>query len=96
MQVIGIGTGGSQIANELAQHKAYDVLLIDTSFADDLNNVKTVLIKKQETIKDYEEKTKLDIGKKVRHNDVHVFCSDRDWETLFKSSAKLVSISRTS
>ena len=73
MQVIGIGTGGSQIANELAQHKAYDVLLIDTSFADDLNNVKTVLIKKQETIKDYEEKTSLDISKKVGHNDVHVF-----------------------
>ena len=73
MQVIGIGTGGSQIANELAQHKDYDVLLIDISFSEDLNNVKTVSIKKQETIKDYEEKTKLDISKKVRHNDVHVF-----------------------
>ena len=73
MQVIGIGTGGSQIANELAQHKAYDVLLIDTSFSEDLNNVKTVSIKKQETIKDYEEKTSLDISKKVGHNDVHVF-----------------------
>jgi len=73
MQIIGIGTGGCQIANELARHKTYDVLLIDTSFPDDLNSVETVLIEKQETINEYEEKTGLDISKKVGHNDVHVF-----------------------
>ena len=73
MQIIGIGTGGSQIAAELAKHEAYGVLLIDTSFPDSLNNINTVLIEKQETINDYEEKTKLDIENKVRYNNVHVF-----------------------
>ena len=73
MQVIGIGTGGSQIATELAQHEAYDVMVIDTSFKEQLNNVEQILIDSQETIKDYEEKTSLDISKKVGHNNVHVF-----------------------
>jgi hypothetical protein len=73
MQVIGIGTGGSQIAAELAQHEAYDVMVIDTSFKEQLNNVEQILIDSQETIKDYEEKTSLDISEKVGHNVVHVF-----------------------
>ena len=73
MQVIGIGTGGSQIATELAQHEAYDVIMIDTSFKEQLNNVEQILIDSQETIKDYEEKTSLDISKKIGHNIVHVF-----------------------
>ena len=73
MQVIGIGTGGSQIATELAQHEAYDVMVIDTSFKEELNNVEQILIDSQETIKEYEEKTSLDISKKVGHNNVHVF-----------------------
>ena len=49
MQVIGIGTGGSQIATELAQHEAYDVIVIDTSFKKELNNVEQILIDSQET-----------------------------------------------
>ena len=73
MQIIGIGTGGSQIAAELAKHEAYDILLIDTSFPDNLNNVNTILIEKQETINDYERSIKLDINKKVGYNNIHVF-----------------------
>ena len=73
MQIIGIGTGGSQIAAELAKHETYDILLIDTSFPDNLNNVNTILIEKQETINDYERSIKLDINKKVGYNNIHVF-----------------------
>jgi len=73
MQVIGIGTGGCQIVTDLAQYDAYNIINIDTSFKTELDGTTNIKLKKQETFKEYETETKLDIRRKVKYNDIHVF-----------------------
>ena len=73
MQVIGIGTGGCQIVADMAQYDVYNIINIDTSFKTEFDGVTNIKLKKQETFKGYETETKLDIRRKVKYNDVHVF-----------------------
>jgi len=73
MQVVGIGTGGSQIAALLANKAQYEAVAVDSSLKSELEHVKQIKIEKQETFKDYEEKTTLDLSEHLRYNDVHVF-----------------------
>ena len=73
MQVIGIGTGGCQIVTDMVQYDAYSIINIDTSFKTELDGTTNIKLKKQETFKEYETETKLDIRRKVKYNDVHVF-----------------------
>jgi len=73
MQVVGIGTGGSQIVALLGEKPQYEALAVDSSFKEELGCVKQIKIEKQETFKDYEEKTTLDLNKHLGYNEVHVF-----------------------
>ena len=73
MQVVGIGTGGSQIATLLGEKPQYEALAVDSSLKGELGCVKQIKIEKQETFKDYEEKTTLDLNKHLGYNEVHVF-----------------------
>tara|TARA_R110002020_G_scaffold14313_2_gene50793 strand:- start:1288 stop:2127 length:840 start_codon:yes stop_codon:yes gene_type:complete len=73
MQIIGIGTGGSKIAGALSQIDGYSCLAIDNRFNDNNPNLIKLKIEEQETFKDYEEKTFLDISDKIVDNEVHVF-----------------------
>ena len=73
MQVVGIGTGGSQIAALLANKAQYKAVAIDSSLKDEIEHVKQIKIEEQESFKDYEEKTTLDLSSHLRYNDVHVF-----------------------
>ena len=73
MQVVGIGTGGSQIVALLGEKPQYEALAVDSSFKGELGRVKQIKIEKQETFKDYEEKTTLDLNKHLGYNEVHVF-----------------------
>tara|TARA_R100001480_G_scaffold80909_1_gene90082 strand:- start:277 stop:1116 length:840 start_codon:yes stop_codon:yes gene_type:complete len=73
MQVIGIGTGGCQVATDLAQYDAYNIINVDTSFKVELESVTNIELERQETFKEYEAETKLDIRHEVKYNSVHVF-----------------------
>ena len=73
MQVVGIGTGGSQIAALLANKAQYKAVIVDSSLKDEIEHVKQIKIEEQESFKDYEEKTTLDLSSHLRYNDVHVF-----------------------
>ena len=61
MQVIGIGTGGCQIVADMVQYDAYSINNIDTSFKTELDCTTNFKLKQQETFKEYETETKLDI-----------------------------------
>ena len=73
MQVIGIGTGGCQVVTDLVQYDAYNIINVDTSFKIELNGVTNIKLERQETFKEYETETKLDIRHEVKYNSVHVF-----------------------
>ena len=73
MQVIGIGTGGCQVATDLVQYDAYNIINVDTSFKVELESVTNIELERQETFKEYEAETKLDIRHEVKYNSVHVF-----------------------
>lgn len=73
MQIVGIGTGGSKIAAALSAIDGYHCLAIDTMFDNNNSNLTKLKIEEQESFKDYEEKTSLDISDKIVDNDIHVF-----------------------
>jgi len=73
MQVIGIGTGGCQVVTDLVQYDAYNIINVDTSFKIELNGVTNIKLERQETFKEYETETKLDIRSEIKYNSVHVF-----------------------
>ena len=73
MQVIGIGTGGCQVVSAMEQYNAYDIICIDTSFKAKTKNIISIELEKQETFKEYEVKTTLDIRSKILYDSVHVF-----------------------
>jgi hypothetical protein len=73
MQVVGVGTGGSALAEALSALDIYDCFAIDTFFEDKSPKLDQIQIDKHQTFKDYEDKTSLDISAKIGDNDVHVF-----------------------
>jgi len=73
MNLVGIGTGGSQIVRKLSSYGVYDCLTIDSEDHSKIQNVEHIQINKQKEFKDYEELTELDIRAKVSHNVVNVF-----------------------
>jgi len=73
MQIIGVGTGGSRIAESLSSLDVYQCMAIDTFFEDKNPKLDQIQIDKQKTFKDYEDKTSLDLSDKIEENDAHLF-----------------------